>query len=550
MQFRVDGVASAQGLKRYLSLPTALRISGQTKYGVTIGIKPGVGEPDITVESNLQGLVSDLPAPFAKQAQETWPFEFRMVPTLSKSGHILRDELRVYVASNAGSISQSSLLQGRLERDRSNGKSNILRGAIAVGEPLTMPESGLNLNVTVPKLDLDQWQLTQLGDASAADSNTAGTLSDGAKDTVSLTPDRITLKTEQLVFATKVIHDLVLSAGRKKDSWTFDINSAEVLGQASWTQNAKTNAAGTLSLNLVRLIIPETPDNIVTVAPDPTDYFDTPALDVAVDQFFIGKTNYGKLRLKAVNEGEGTFKQWILKDLQLSNPDATLTAKGDWRREQVGQPRRTRLDFKMDVGNAGKLLDRVGLEKLVRSGSGDVSGRLQWVGPPQSFDYASMNGELRMDVKNGQFLKAEPGVARLLGILSLQSLPRRLTLDFRDIFSEGFAFDQIFASATVANGVLNTTDFKMRGVSATVLMEGKVDLVKETQDLRAVILPEVNAAGGSLVYSVMAANPAIGLASFLAQLVLKDPLSKAFSFEYKVSGTWVDPNIEKVEKRN
>ncbi len=550
MQFRAEGTASAQGIKRYLSLPTALRISGQTRYGVNIGIKPGVGEPDITVESNLQGLVSDLPAPFVKQAQEVWPFEFRMIPTLSKAGSIVRDELRVYLSSNQGSIAQAGLLQGRLERDRANGKSNILRGAIAVKEPLVMPESGFNLNVKVPKLDLDQWQLTQLGDPSAADSNTAGTLTEGSKDTVTLMPDRITLKTDQLVFATKVINDLVLSANRKKDGWNFDISSAEALGQASWTQNAKTDAAGTLSLKLARLIIPETPDTVVTVAPDPTDYFDTPALDIAVDQFSIGKTNYGKLRLKAVNEGEGQFKQWILRDMQLSNPDATLSAKGEWRREQLGQPRRTRLDFKMDVGNAGKLLDRVGLEKLVRSGSGTVNGRLQWVGPPQSFDYGTMNGELSMDIKNGQFLKAEPGVARLLGILSLQSLPRRLTLDFRDVFSEGFAFDQIFANASVANGVLSTSDFKMRGVSASVLMEGKVDLVKETQDLRAVILPEVNAAGGSLVYSVMAANPAIGIASFLAQLVLKDPLSKAFSFEYKVSGTWVDPSIEKVEKRN
>ena len=152
--------------------------------------------------------------------------------------------------------------------------------------------------------------------------------------------------------------------------------------------------------------------------------------------------------------------------------------------------------------------------------------------------------------KKGQFLKAEPGEAKLLGVLSLQSIPRRFALDFKDLFSKGFSYDNMEANVTLQNGVATTRDFKMLGPSATVFMEGNLNLEAETQNLDVVVLPELNTTGGSLIYSVIAANPAIGLASLLADFVLKDPLAKIFSFQYKVSGPWEEPVIERIRSTN
>jgi uncharacterized protein YhdP len=122
-----------------------------------------------------------------------------------------------------------------------------------------------------------------------------------------------------------------------------------------------------------------------------------------------------------------------------------------------------------------------------------------------------------------------------------------MTLDFSDVFSEGFAFDVIAGSATIANGALETRDFRMRGVSATVLMEGSIDLGRETQDLHVVVLPQIDASSASLVYAAVA-NPAIGLGTFLAQLVLRDPISRALAVEYDVTGAWADPHVKKRER--
>lgn len=153
-----------------------------------------------------------------------------------------------------------------------------------------------------------------------------------------------------------------------------------------------------------------------------------------------------------------------------------------------------------------------------------------------------------MDIAAGQFLKVDPGAAKLLGVLSLQALPRRLSLDFRDVFSEGFAFDGATARASIAQGVMKTDSFKMRGVSAVVLLDGSVDIANETQDLAVVVLPEINAGAASVAYGLMV-NPVVGLGTFLAQLFLRDPLMHVFTMEYHVAGSWKDPEISKVNRR-
>jgi uncharacterized protein YhdP len=133
-------------------------------------------------------------------------------------------------------------------------------------------------------------------------------------------------------------------------------------------------------------------------------------------------------------------------------------------------------------------------------------------------------------------------------VLSLQALPRRLTLDFRDVFEKGFAFDDVTGDVQIAQGLAKTSNLRMRGVQAVVLMEGQADIDKETQDLRVVVIPEISAGGAAL--AVAAVNPAIGLASFLAQYVLGKPLAAANTREFSVTGTWADPKVDQIERKS
>jgi uncharacterized protein YhdP len=184
---------------------------------------------------------------------------------------------------------------------------------------------------------------------------------------------------------------------------------------------------------------------------------------------------------------------------------------------------------------------------VIAKGKGKIEGQVSWLGSPFSPDYPSMGGGFNMNMESGQFLKADPGIAKLLGVLSLQSLPRRLALDFRDVFSDGFSFDFVRGDVTIEQGMARTNNLQMKGVNAAVLMEGQADIAKETQLLKVVVVPEINVAGASLIYSAI--NPVVGLTTFLANLLLRGPLVNANTQEFSIDGSWTDPHITKVERK-
>ena len=204
------------------------------------------------------------------------------------------------------------------------------------------------------------------------------------------------------------------------------------------------------------------------------------------------------------------------------------------------------MNFQLDLSDAGALLTRFGLKDVVRGGKGKLEGQVAWSGSPFSLDAPSLDGQFNVNVDNGQFLKADPGLAKLLGVLSLQTLPRRLSLDFRDVFSEGFAFDFVRGDVAIANGIATTNNLQMKGASVAALLDGKADIARETQDLRVVVVPEINALTASLVMTAI--NPAIGLGTLLAQLVFRKPLIQAATQEFRVDGSWADPQVTRVPR--
>ncbi|MGQ9725432.1 MAG: YhdP family phospholipid transporter, partial [Tepidimonas sp.] len=282
-----------------------------------------------------------------------------------------------------------------------------------------------------------------------------------------------------------------------------------------------------------------------------------PALDVVVDDFELAGRSLGRLEVRAVNreagQGGDAAREWRLQTLRLSVPEARLIASGNWAPTaavtgpgQAASARRTALQLRLDIDDAGALLERFGFAGTLRGGRGRLEGTLGWLGSPLALHTPSLSGELLLDVQRGQFLKADPGIAKLLGVLSLQSLPRRLALDFRDVFSAGFAFDFVRGNARIASGVASTNNLQMKGVSAAVLIEGRADLVHETQDLTAVVVPELNAGTASLVATMI--NPVTGLGSFLAQWLLREPLQAAATQTFHITGPWADPQVERVER--
>jgi uncharacterized protein YhdP len=225
----------------------------------------------------------------------------------------------------------------------------------------------------------------------------------------------------------------------------------------------------------------------------------------------------------------------------MTNPDAAFMASGVWR---SGTPSLSALEFDLQAADAGNLLNRLGYRDLVRGAKARLQGSLSWIGVPTAIDYPSLAGQVKLDAAQGQFLEIEPGLGKLVSLMSLQSLPRRIAFDFRDVFSKGFEFERISSSGQIAGGVMAVQDFAMRGSSAEVSMTGTVDLARETQDLRVRVIPSLGDSASTVIALVV--NPLLAIPAAIAQKILKNPLGQIFAFNYAVTGGWAEPSVERL----
>lgn len=565
---RLEGRATAEGLRDTAEIGALADMghyaSGSASYIATVGLRGGV--PDITVQSNLVGMALALPAPLAKSTDAALPLRLQVGP--AREGVALASLPLKNQEQWQMSLGQVAALT--LVRDISQSTARVVRGSMALGsnaqEPMALPAQGVAARVAVAALDVDAWSsLFAGGDGAGKRKGASAPQFELGPDYL---PTSVQLQARDISWSGHALHAVNLKATHDGPVWRAQVESTEFAGMLEYRQavqalSAKDRAnAGRLYARLSRLTLgasaAQEVDSLLDEQP-----ISIPALDVVVEDFELQGKKLGRLELEAVNQSSSmareTQREWLLKRFNVSTPEAVFNASGSWRlqppspgaaaavpTDSLRDRRRTQLDFKLDIKDAGNLLARFGMKDVVRSGRGKIEGQVGWLGSPITLDYPSMRGSFSVNVEEGQFLKADPGIAKLLGVLSLQSLPRRLMFDFRDVFYEGFAFDYFRGDVAIAQGLARTSNLQMKGVTATVLMDGSADIAKETQAIRVVVVPEINAGSASLLTAAI--NPVMGLSSFLAQLVLRKPLIDANTKELYIDGTWLEPRITEVDR--
>lgn len=561
---RADGNVSVDGLRKTYPTPAVQRlserISGSARYSTSIRVRNK--RPEIVVESNLQGLALNFPAPLRKAANESLPLKFELTGVQSSDPATLRDEMK---------LSLGSAIAARYERQKSAEKGSewrVLRGGIGVNVPAPQPDSGLIANVSLESLNIDEWRRAVSSVTSAASEVESEeqpevqptvrpemvqpeTQSKPQLDTLSITqyiePEVLAARAGELIVMGKKLDNVVVGASHQKNVWQANIDSEQASGYVTWNESRSGRGLGRVTARLASLIIPKSAETDVTeLLEGNSTSTQMPGVDIVAENFELFGKKFGHLELNANNVRGTRGREWRISKLSISNPDGQLTASGKW--SSLDGDSTSSLTYTLNIADAGKLLDRFGFADVLRGGKGKMEGDLSWKGLPFSLDIPTLSGQFNINVTAGQFLKVDPSAAKLLGVLSLQSLPRRLALDFRDVFSEGFAFDGVTASATITQGVAKTDNFKMRSVAATVLLDGTADIAKESQNLHVVVIPEINVGAASVVYG-LAVNPVIGVGTFLAQLFLREPLMKAFTFEYEITGPWKDPVVTKLARK-
>ena len=266
-----------------------------------------------------------------------------------------------------------------------------------------------------------------------------------------------------------------------------------------------------------------------------------PSIDLTADDFRMGPRQFGKLALAAVPTGA----DWRIERLDLASPDGIFNVTGVWQAWAVNP--RTQLNVKLDVNDIGRFFARMALPQGVQGGKGKLEGVLSWAGPPYALDWPTLSGQLALTARKGRFVKVDPGIGKLLAVVSLQTLPKVVTLDLRDIFGEGFAFEDISAKIDIAQGIAHTQNFEMDGPAARVQMSGDVNLAHETQLLDVRVYPSLSE---SVAIGTAIVNPAVGLGALVLQKALKDPLGQMLALNYRVAGTWGAPTVTKKKREH
>ncbi|MBK9326634.1 MAG: TIGR02099 family protein [Thiobacillaceae bacterium] len=498
---RVAGRIDAEALKPHLPGPLAARVSGATDWRANIGMNAN-HKTEFSVESDLTGLRVDLPAPVGKNAADAMVLRVVKLPGGGKP-----DSLQ---ARYGDQISLRAELADNAPR-----KINVRLGP---GDAPPPGEDGVWIAGNLRFLDVDAWRSLSLYDSQSGP----------AFREASITFNELRVMNRRL-------HDTHLRLRPSGNGSNLMVAGREIIGEITTVPDGKTVR---ILANLKRLILPDPePGAVSDTPPPPTNLL---ALELVADKFAWQGRELGELRLR-MSPAQGGLK---LDTFRLNTPEARLELKG----VVADHPRRpTRLDIKLDSDSLGKLLAQFDKPGRVGGGALRIAGNLNWTGGLEHFDLAALSGKLNVAVKQGQFLKVDPRGAKLLSILSLQALPRRIALDFRDVFSEGFTFDEIAGDIHLENGSAYTKDLRMDGPAARVSMSGVVDLSRESQNLRVSIQPRLD--DSLAVAGALLGGPVVGLGTLIAGKVLKDPVGQATTFEYIVAGTWDEPLVNKVPRK-
>lgn len=471
------------------------------------------------------------------------------------------------------SFSRTALAQGRdriefelpaqlhaiLERSAEKvGASRIVeRAVVNLGaQKSALPARGYSVRGDLAKLDADA-ALALVPLLTGSNAKNVG----GVKaETTSSDFVNVALTVDRAIVFSHVLTDATLRAQPSGQRWRLALRSKEASGAIAI--DSAEDGSGTVdavAVRLQRFVWPSAAsdtDRIAAVAQTSAAAAQTkgrqtrwPKLDLVADAFVSEGRELGRLEIKA----QPSANEWRIETVKLTSPDGTLTAKGRW---QLGAPNATAafdgqssVDVSLAWKDAGRFMQRFGLPKGVERGEGELNGEINWPGSPASFAYERLGGKFTLKTGVGRFSEMEPGIAKLLGVISLQSLPRRLSFNFDDLFGRGFAFDSIVAAVSIASGKASTDAFEITGPAARVDIRGSADLNMETAQLRVRVFPSISVAT-AIGVGLATANPAIGAAAWLGQKIARDPVERLLMQEFDVSGPWASPEVKQTRGMN
>ncbi|GLQ47521.1 DUF3971 domain-containing protein [Dyella lipolytica] len=469
----------------------------------------------LSIDSPMSGVALNFPVPLNKAADSDLPLHVTLgLPT----------------PGNELQVALGSVMRGRLRMPATD--QAPLAGTFAFGDemPDSLPAQGLRIRGDAPQLDVTGWVKQSIG-GSTADNR--------------LSLETIDVTTEHAQMFGRDFAQMHITAAPKTDTLELDVDSAASAGHFS-VPTTTLDKRG-ITARLQRMYLPKEPTVPAKkpgAAPVPvTDPANTgmdpsavPPLHIWVNDLRLGDAKLGEARLETWPITHGMH----IDQLSAQSRSVQINANGDWNGTRTQSS--THLNVNFDAGSLGDMLSAFGYEGIFEGGKTHDQLNATWPGGPWAFELGNMDGSLKVNVTNGLLPKASTNFgARFFGLASIAELPRRLSLDFADVFGKGFGFDLITGDFQLKDGNAYTDNLKIHGPAAEITIKGRTGLRDRDYDQQVVILPHV---GSTLpVVGAVIGGPIGAAAGFAVQGVLGKGLSHMAVQRYHIGGSWDKPVI-------
>ena len=539
--YKISGDIGASFIKNYFADDLAVQVfpilqamSGIAKYEGVINFNKSNSETNLKID--MRDWASTAPIPVKKQMGS--PLSGQLVlKTFAKN------KSGASRFSWDGKIGDGYYIQGEITGD------DTLRHAVGVGTPAIPPQQGFQLNLASNELNLDNW-LEFLGHQNRKQSVPSSN-SNGANNI------QISAQVKQLTLFDRIWQDLNLAASNKNAVWQVRLRgSPQIAGNIQYQPANQSDVNGLISGRLVRLKIPDalalpaTPAKVTQksqTSKSPIEPSSIPSIDLTIDDLDWNKAQLGQAKIQTKSNGNTLS----VDSIQFNNPQGSSTLSGRWVGGTQNSQAHTNLNFALDIKDAGQIISHWTNQKSVEGGRGKLSSAVEWDGSPFAPKFETLAGKASLNLEKGRLLEVNTSGAKLLDVLSLQSLFRFATLDLQgslgNIVTKGTPFNTIDASFDINAGVAQTKQFTMGLDQARVAMNGQINIPKKTQDLRVTIFPTIDATAGSL--AAFAINPIVGLGALVGQYLITSQINRNLQSDYLVQGSWDNPEVIPLDQK-
>jgi uncharacterized protein (TIGR02099 family) len=507
------GMATAERLIGELGLPLEGLLSGSTRYDTKILFPYGKADEHVplyvSIETNLEGLAIKLPMPAGKTLDEmrslSMHIEFPEPDRIDSSG------------SSADDITWSASFLKEAEQWDFN------RGMIVVGNrKITKPETrGLHIAGKMSELRLQEWLKIAL---------------EGSENiSIGERIRSIDLLVDDLYVLGQHFSSHRIQVDRGAEEWFVELDGDEAIGSLVIPYDLSDDKP--LLVKMEKLSLPGADDNKIHTA-DLIDPRTLPPISIKANEFTLGLRHFGRF------EAEFSRTEMGLEATSIMTKDDSFSLSGTGRwivKSADDSDQRSYLTAKLVSTNVKQTTQRLNYQPGIIGKDMEIDIDVNWSGGPRENFVANLDGNIGIRLGPGQLDEIEPGAGRVFGLMSIVALPRRLSLDFSDVFAKGFGFDEITGIFRIINGVTFTCDLMLKGPAANIAIVGQAGLVSHDYKQIAIVNAKV---GNTLpVVGVVVAGPQVAAALLVFSQIFKKPLQDIGQIYYSIDGSWDEPVI-------